>query len=152
MVPHFHQAPYVRYRRDFATPDLYVSTLTLVLTRLVLRLSNGETMTLLPSTEYMVLATNLVDALGDTTTGKRLVPTMGLESDVKASDTVLLQLQALFGPMLTSALQLVDKREGKLSGADLSSLRKLITSRPSFPSSRKIRLSGSYSLFRIQGR
>ena len=30
-----------------------------------------------------------------------------------ASDTVLLQLQALFGPMLTSALHLVDKRDGK---------------------------------------
>jgi hypothetical protein len=71
---------------------------------------------------------------------------MGLESDVKASDTVLLQLQALFGPMLTSALQLVDKKEGKLSGADFSGLRKLITSRSSFPSSRKIRLPGSYSL------
>jgi hypothetical protein len=31
-----------------------------------------------------------------------------------ASDTVLLQLQALFGPMLTSALHLVDKRDGQL--------------------------------------
>jgi hypothetical protein len=29
-----------------------------------------------------------------------------------ASDTILLQLQALFGPMLTSALHLVDKRDG----------------------------------------
>jgi hypothetical protein len=66
-VPHFHQAPCC----DFGRPDLYVSTLTSVLTRLVSRLSNGEMMTLLPSTEYMVLATNLLDALGDTTTGKR---------------------------------------------------------------------------------
>jgi len=31
-----------------------------------------------------------------------------------ASDTVLLQLQALFGPMLTSALHLVDKRDGPI--------------------------------------
>ena len=31
-----------------------------------------------------------------------------------ASDAVLLQLEALFGPMLTSALQLVDKRDGQL--------------------------------------
>lgn len=36
-------------------------------------------------------------------------------SSSTASDTVLLQLQALFGPMLTSALHLVDKRDGKLS-------------------------------------
>ena len=31
-----------------------------------------------------------------------------------ASDTVLLQLQALFGPMLISALHLVDKRDGQI--------------------------------------
>jgi hypothetical protein len=31
-----------------------------------------------------------------------------------ASDTVLLRLQALFGPMLTSALHLVDKHDGQL--------------------------------------
>lgn len=36
-------------------------------------------------------------------------------TDGIASDAVLLQLQALFGPMLTSALHLVDKRDGQLS-------------------------------------
>ena len=32
-----------------------------------------------------------------------------------ASDAVLLQLQTLFGPMLTSALHLVDKRDGQFN-------------------------------------
>jgi hypothetical protein len=56
-----------------------------------------------------------------------------------ASDTVLLQLQALFGPMLTSALHLVDKRDGQLAAPCPGS--ELIGSRTSFPSSRPICLS-----------
>ena len=35
------------------------------------------------------------------------------------NDTLLLQLQAIFGPMLMSALQLVDRREGVLPGLNV---------------------------------
>ncbi|KAK8843349.1 hypothetical protein IAR55_007006 [Kwoniella newhampshirensis] len=49
-----------------------------------------------PSDEFLLLAATLLDAL---------------PPSLPISDTLLLQLHAIFGPMLMSALQLVDKRE-----------------------------------------
>jgi hypothetical protein len=67
-----------------------------------------------PSMEYMSLATTLLDSLGGgTDNGQPIGPGQKVQLTL-VSDTVLLQLQALFGPMLTSALHLVDKRDGKL--------------------------------------
>lgn len=48
--------------------------------------------------EFLLLSATLLDAL---------------PSSPPIDDTLLLQLHTVFGPMLVSALQLIDRREGK---------------------------------------
>lgn len=83
------------------------------LTRLVtfpflLKLSNAHSSTMNASPHFLLLASHLLEALTPNTR-KLLSP-----DELTAADAALAQLHVVFGPMLISALQLVDRREGKL--------------------------------------
>lgn len=60
-----------------------------------------------PSPHFLVLAATLLDALAPETGELKICPTL-----TSAPDAALTRLHAVFGPMLTSAMQLVDRREG----------------------------------------
>ncbi|CAD6583062.1 MAG: hypothetical protein TREMPRED_003463, partial [Tremellales sp. Tagirdzhanova-0007] len=66
-----------------------------------------------PSNEFLLLALTLLDAL----------PPSG-----PILDETMLQLQALFGPMLMSAFQLIDRREGQVSLPNARSLFQVTSS------------------------
>lgn len=71
--------------------------------------------------EFLLLSATLLDALPSSSPSMLATIviclwTFGVVTDIMShpvDDTLLLQLHIVFGPMLMSALQLIDRREGK---------------------------------------
>ncbi|GFZ47407.1 hypothetical protein JCM24511_05150 [Saitozyma sp. JCM 24511] len=82
-----------------------------------------------PSNDFLSLAATLLDALPPSGQSDKAMSTdyrwhfdslAPLVADIPpVQDQAMLQLHALFGPMLMSALQLIDRREGEWRGSTI---------------------------------